>query len=1274
LHNEIQGLRTAIENAGERKLDKAALSILDREKLETKEKEIKDIQAQIQALDEADKTRDEQFQGQLQPSFVQLEVLSKNIAVYASEAELLQQERGQILALTAQALKTYEDHLVALDGNQSSEKLSKRQLEKAKNKLNTEYQKIILEINKKLVAFDNQPVKGAQFSKGERLNILNSLIDSAHEEKTLIEHFISQQVQKRVELDDGGGAGNKLSVLQGALNTAQTEARDLNDQYQLSAQLAQFTETYQTTLTTQLTETERTSAERQQDLSEVERELAQLAQVKDTLKNKIDVQIKTEQGAVANIRDDVSQLLSEHSKITLIFSGHLEPSTLPQSELENLLRATDEVLLDHPVFFANSHAPLWRLGRSRIEEAVLPALLEEKNTLLALGQNISAPQQLRLEQIDKLLVRTPELPVLPELQGAALTKHRALESEARVYLARALSDIRAGGRPTEVALAIPFKSELRQTLHQLLAIRQLGGFYPGQTDLGAEQLLASALEETGLLPLIQNDIRQNGRVQVQLYIDLLSEKKKEASEILTLRNEATVAIANLQELYAEENADGSTITEQTRESSEQVLQELYQVADLLKTKQEQSNDSIRLVQKRIQLGQNIEQLATANNEDLALYRPYIEQAQRDHTARALGQKTDAVVADPIAELAKHPVLTDEIRATAQAALSGLTSEKQSDEAGGLEAKNVTVTLSRLGFKTNRTLSDGNCFYHAIAVQLNPGLSIQELRNKVADEAQAIRDLLIDNPDNLPTGILYELTPAQIQATRTDATTVTDVEQRVASWGEAEHGAYVARLTERPVVIFTADQGVLIFEKGKASRRLDYAVSGDLPVNAILLAHNGSDHWESVSLIGNQLPAYAPGTVIATAQGDAAVDASLAEGAQQLQAALDALQKISDGLTVRARYIAVTERPAPIDKTQVGLVASLSAGLADPNKLSVQELQAFLASMGDLEEQAKEQELNKPLELAAYKSAQDALIFKVRTHLNRLDQAIAKNQQELVSSGWDSTAAVVNAKVMANILRDKHAQQALDDLKRHELELTTLKVERDEYLKILGGGYEKGKKGRHQYLIGASLALLRTKSEFDPLNPARMIFNEGALKEVIDELKLRQRLVLRNQAAAVLFDPASAALLEACEVIQYAYSLRGHLLQNAGEYPVYAPQLVTANDALNKLRDDYNKIMADLQRERKEIETYEKAGAVKKLVLSKDNYEKSKQNEKNELADLMTLSEKLSEAELLVANITDKTRLLALVRGKYADTIKLVKLDLAQKVGEKSARISVTKAS
>jgi len=46
----------------------------------------------------------------------------------------------------------------------------------------------------------------------------------------------------------------------------------------------------------------------------------------------------------------------------------------------------------------------------------------------------------------------------------------------------------------------------------------------------------------------------------------------------------------------------------------------------------------------------------------------------------------------------------------------------------------------------------------------------------------------------------------------------------------------------------------------------------------------------------------------------------------------------------------------------------------------------------------------------------------------------------------------------------------------------------------------------------------------------MIFAESSFKEVIDELKLWQRLVLREQATASLFDLASKALLETCEVI------------------------------------------------------------------------------------------------------------------------------------------------
>jgi hypothetical protein len=186
--------------------------------------------------------------------------------------------------------------------------------------------------------------------------------------------------------------------------------------------------------------------------------------------------------------------------------------------------------------------------------------------------------------------------------------------------------------------------------------------------------------------------------------------------------------------------------------------------------------------------------------------------------------------------------------------------------------------------------------------------------------------------------------------------------------------------------------------------------------------------------------------------------------------------------------------------------------------------------------------------------------------------------------------------------------------------------------------------------------------------ARQIFTEGLTKDVINELKLRQQLVLRKQASPSLFDPASEALLEACEVVQYAYDLRSELLQNGGQYPAYDQQLLTAQGGLTDLQNTYNKIMKDLERERKEIDNYEKAGAVKRLVLSKDNYLASKENEKSAVTDLMKLSAKLTEAELLVADISHTAQLLTLVQGKYADTMKLLHLDLAKRVGENSARV------
>jgi hypothetical protein len=1270
LEQEKDEVSQVLGQATERQAEKAAAHVQSHEQLVLKETALKELEAQIKAFDVEDKVHSEEFQRQLQPSFARLEALSKEVADYAAEAELLQHEQSELRNQTTLALTQLQERLEKLDATSAAEKPNVKKINKAKAKLEADYQKVVKELSKKIQAFDNTPQKGSEYSKGQRLDILHQRLDNASLEKQQIELFIQDQVQKRTSSEQADSQSSKLADLQQSLYAAQKEYRDLTEQVRADAQVVQFAATHVDQMSQQLVEVIQKLSVQAADLGLVEHELSVVRQQEAQEGAKLQFAVGGGVGPDTNLTDVVTEMVADHAKISLIFSGRLDAATLEQPELERLLVATDQVLLDHPVFMSASHSPFWRLSRSRIEEALLPQLSSERLALIGLGDTITQEQKIRLDQLNSLLNRTPELPLPTGLKADELVKHRALESEARVHLARALSEIRTGQSAAEAALAIPFNAELRRALHQLLAIRQMGGLYPGNTNLDAEQALEDALEETALLPLFQNDIRQTGQISVQRYQEVLTEKQGEAAEILELRNEATLALTNLRNLYAQNNQQStSVITEQTRSEAEQALISIGEITDELKAKHEQVQEAQRLLQKRIQLAQKLEHIDDSSPEYLKLYVPFLEQARRDHAAAVLAQKINPQEVDPIEEVSKQPILSQALRAKAHAVLSGAHSEGAANDGDALDTRNVAVTLSRLGFKTNRTLADGNCFYHAVAVQLTTPLTVAQLRTQVADDAQAVLDALIKNPKGLPPDLLYELTPAQIQATRTEASAASSSAEQIASWGEADHGAYVARVTNRPVVIFTADQGMLVYEKGQPQRLLNYAVRSDIPHNAILLAHNGSDHWESVSLAENQLPAFAPGTVLPGAPSTDTTGISEAEAKRKLDESLKKLEQLSDTLAIRARYLNPPALQAPTDKTPAGLLAYLSSGTADVGQLSIKELQGFLSTLGTVSEDVTvPADPKRALELTAFKLAKDALVLKVQTELSRTNRAIADNKQQLNQSGWNSSAAVTNARLEAFLLRDKAARDNLDALESHRKQLAALEFEREELLKIINDSYEVGKANRHEYLLGASLSLLRTKKDYDPFKSARQIVAEKSAQRVIDELRHRQLLVAKQNGTAALFDAASQALLEACEVAQYAQDVQKHLLENNGQYPEYAQALHDAQAGLKQWQDQYNPIYKDLMKDRALIERYEKAGTVKKLALSKSDYTDAVENEKRERADLDRLMGPLASAETLVNEINRKVHLSRLLNDKYPDATKAYLLNNAQRVGASAPKI------
>ena len=1236
--------------------------------LAQKQKEVESIQGQLALFDSTDKQLAEEFQAQLQPLYLRSTELASEISAVKLQAGGLQKERAQITDLRNEELKKFDAKVNELEDKLAKGELSPKSYQKEKSKLDQAYHKSILTIDKKLQAFERQPVKGQPYTKGEHLIVLEKQILELEDQESKNQARILELTSQRLAANTGEAEGQtKLGAWEAELRQAQQQHKELGQKVEDRAVVVQIAEQFEGTVAGQVANIETEIGHQEHSLGKIENELVQVESAKQTVAKDLQLNL-TNAANPAGGSEYVTQLLSDHAKITQIFSGRIEAASLAQSELESLLSKTDEVLLDHPAVFANSHSAFWRVARTHIEDALLPKLQDEQAKLVALGANATPEQQVRLGRINGLLSRTPELPIPAGLSSADLQKHRQAESTARIELAKALSAIRAGASPAEVALEVPFDSEVRQTIHQLLSLRQVSGFYPNTTNFDAEHALEDALEETSLVPLIQNEIRHTGQVEIAKFEDLLKQRLAESKEITLLRQQANDASFNLEQAYAS-GKKHTGILAQTRAGVDEALVSIKQISDELQSRQEQLQNSVRLLQRRIDLAKKIETLSDSSDERIKLYKPFIDQALRDRSTDALGQKPADLPVDPVLEVTKNTVLDKAFKDKALAVLSGATLDSLNTDKTGARNRNIAVTLSRLGLKTNPTLPDGNCFFHAISVQLAAPLTIGELRKQIADEAQAIRDAAIQNPQSLPVDVLYELNPEQIDNIRLDASKLTNPADQIEAWGEAEFGIYVARITGRPVVVITANDGTIIYEKDKPARAIDFASKSDLPADAIILAHNGEDHWESVtSDQAEDLPAYAPGTIDEKPAGPSPAEIKAQKEEARKQAETQA-EKLRLNQLSTARQLAPKTLPPLTDKSKVGLTTAFASGLADPSQLSVEELISFVKSFGDLEGELRSTlNLKKPTEYAAYTLAKDQLISRVRSRIRRLDREITDKQTQLNNLGGTKALTRATDKFFANILGDQDAKDVDSQKTTLTQEKGAQELERANLEELLSKDLGISPQDQLREYIAFAGSQIRNSGQ-DPLPLAKEIAAKGLAKPIIDEIHARQGAVFRNEATAALVDPATLALLEACEVVYFTEGYGATIVKNGGVDPDLQAPLRLAESALQRYTDEYNAIYENLKKDRAVIAEYEAAGAAKKKVLlSKANYDNAKANEAAQLADLDRLSPKLSEARILVADATRNIQLVELIKTRYRDIYKSI--EAARRIGKTGTKLGV----
>jgi hypothetical protein len=153
-------------------------------------------------------------------------------------------------------------------------------------------------------------------------------------------------------------------------------------------------------------------------------------------------------------------------------------------------------------------------------------------------------------------------------------------------------------------------------------------------------------------------------------------------------------------------------------------------------------------------------------------------------------------------------------------------------------KSLNQLVTDLGLTRKNSNGDGNCFFHSVAMQVGGGQ--QGVRNGIA---QKMEDLV-----KLPSGqrgseALTNEILSQVAIDRTKTNAVGKPNQQD-FWGENYHAIIASKVYNRPVVVVSPLELIVIKPDGSAQETNAQLLQQLKPEKPIVLLYNGSNHWDA----------------------------------------------------------------------------------------------------------------------------------------------------------------------------------------------------------------------------------------------------------------------------------------------------------------------------------------------------------------------------------------------------------------------------------------------
>lgn len=153
-------------------------------------------------------------------------------------------------------------------------------------------------------------------------------------------------------------------------------------------------------------------------------------------------------------------------------------------------------------------------------------------------------------------------------------------------------------------------------------------------------------------------------------------------------------------------------------------------------------------------------------------------------------------------------------------------------------KSLNQLVTDLGLTRKNSNGDGNCFFHSVAMQVGGGQ--QGVRNGIA---QKMEDLV-----KLPSGqrgseALTNEILSQVAIDRTKTNAVGKPNQQD-FWGENYHAIIASKVYNRPVVVVSPLELIVIKPDGSAQETNAQLLQQLKSERPIVLLYNGSNHWDA----------------------------------------------------------------------------------------------------------------------------------------------------------------------------------------------------------------------------------------------------------------------------------------------------------------------------------------------------------------------------------------------------------------------------------------------